>query len=712
MRSVPRFTVLAAVLALSTPLEAQFDPAFDPPLAVDINADPNIFEMNLSAAPITWQFRPGVDTSAKAYNGTIPGPMVDAKVGDKLIVHFTNNLGEDTTIHWHGIDAPADMDGSHIAQLKIPDGGTFTYEFDLLTPGLKWYHPHVRTDYMIEHGLYGAILVRDPVNDTLLGIQGDEHVLMFDDIRLDDGTGEFDTFSPTDPLERAIYFLNGRRGNHLIVNGKEGLTLAPLVATNGSPQRWWVVNVANATFTRLDLHEYYATNPAAPGDPASSPIDKWPGNLWKIGGDRGFQSARELRQPILEVVPPSPDSDGPDHFIFEDFRGILLTPGERMEVNFTPYGRINEVLRVDQWDWARGDHNAFYMPDLVSIGLGDDPLDGFKPVRTYFNMILTGADPGPPYYAPPLNLVPLAEELDPGEVDKSVKVIFGHMPPMPTGDVMFFAQMVAGVPKPMPTVTSVEAYDLEIGTTVHWEIENKSHGDHPFHTHGFPFQWYEVEYIDAETPENNYKEFPTDNGGVKENKDTALVPARPGNFGLSSTIMRAVMSIDDTGRVGQITAAGGNPSSEHSGGWLYHCHILEHASRGMMSWFEVRDPADPFQNVGGGSKSPGGVNSYMQGTGTIQAGQPFSLDLSEATPSVSTFLVAGFSEINLPKQGALMVPAPDLILGPFPVDGNGDFSLPAHWPPVPVGAKFWVQYWNLESPGQYSASNGMSIEQL
>jgi hypothetical protein len=305
------------------------------------------------------------------------------------------------------------------------------------------------------------------------------------------------------------------------------------------------------------------------------------------------------------------------------------------------------------------------------------------------------------------------------------------MPPMPTGDVMFFAQMVAGVPKPMAAVTSNIAYDLEIGTTVLWEVENKSHGDHPFHTHGFPFQWYEVEYIDAETPENNYKEFPTDNGGVIEktpennykefptdnggvieSKDTVLVPARPGNFGLSSTIMRAVMKIDDTGREGRITAAGGNPSSEHSGGWLYHCHILEHAARGMMSFFEVRDPADPFQNIGGGSKSPDGVNSYLKGTGTVQAGGAISIDLTEATPARLTYLVVGFSEIYVPKQGAEWVPSPDLILGPVLTDGLGEVTIPAHWPTVPIGASVALQYWTKETPDILSASNALRITQL
>jgi FtsP/CotA-like multicopper oxidase with cupredoxin domain len=705
-------TLVVALVVMAVPVGAQFDPAFDPPLAVDTNPDLNIFETSLTAAPLTWEFIPGVFTSAMAYNGSIPGPLIDANVGDTLIVHFTNNLGEDTTIHWHGIDAPIDMDGSHISQHWVPDGGTFDYEFELLTPGLKFYHPHIRTDVQVEHGLYGAVLVRDPVNDALLGIEGEEHVIIFDDILLDDGTGEFATFDPQDPLERAIYFLSGRRGNHLIVNGKEGVSLPPLQIPNGEPQRWWVLNASNTVFSRLDLHEYYATNPANPGDPVQNPNEKWTGPLYQIGGDRGFLSARQWRQAVVEVVPPAPDSGGPDHFIFEDFRGILLTPGERGEYVFTPYGRHSDTLRVDQWDWARGDHVAFYMPDLVTIGLGDDPLDGFRAVQTFFNMVLVGPDVGPPRYAPPPTLVPLAEVLDPLEADKTIQITLGHMPPMPNGDVTFFAQKYLGMPKPMPAISSLEAYDLDVGDIVHWEITNLTHGDHPFHTHGFAFQWYEVEYIDAETPENNYKEFPTDNGGVIQNKDTVLVPARPGNFGLSSTVMRAMMKIDDTGREGRITGSGGKASDTSQGGWLYHCHILEHAIGGMMSFYEVRDPIDPYYDIGGGSGSPGAMDQYLSGSGTVLAGQPMSLDLSEGTPGASTYLVAGITEIYVPKAGALWVPSPDAIFGPFTIDGSGNSSLGGVWPGLPLGATVAVQYWTDEGGSVLTASNGLRITQL
>ena len=628
-------------------------------------------------------------TNALAYNGTIPGPMIDAKVGDTLIVHFTNNLGEPTTVHWHGVDTPADMDGSHISQKMIPDGGTFTYQFDLLTPGLKWYHPHVRTDYMVEHGLYGALLVRDPVNTAALGIQGHEHVIMFDDVKLD-GTGQFDTFEPTDPLERAIYFLSGRIGDMLLVNGRDGQSISPLQLPNAEPQHWWVVNVSNSKFCRLDLNEYYVSTPAVVGDPVQIESERWSGKVWQIGGDRGLIPKRFERERVVEVIPTT------EHFFFEEFRGILLTPGERMEVNFLPWGDDGEILPVDNWDWGRGDHIAFYMPDMVNIGLGDDPLDGFKPVVNYFDMQISGALPPPPYYQIPEDLLPI-DKLEVADVTKTIDLRFGHALPTPAGDVTFFAQMVSGAPRPFPTITSLEAYDLEIGDVVLWEVNNLTHGDHPFHTHGFPFQWYERQYIDGVTPENNFTERP----GRLQNKDTVLVPARPGAKGTSRTVLRALMEIDDTGREGQVEAAGRHPSSTTSGGWLAHCHVLEHAARGMMTFYEVRDPSSPFANLGGAFAGPAGEYGYLSGTGTIATAGNVTVELKEAAPTALAFLVVGFSEGNLPLNGGVFVPSGDLILGPFATNASGDLTKNFNWEGFGSGFQIWLQYLMYESASRH-----------
>ena len=157
--------LLPAILAV--PANAQ---SFDPPVAVDVNPDPTIVEVNLSANVTTWQYIPGVDTTVWAYSddspggsGTsVPGPTIQANVGDTIRVHFTNNLPEATTVHWHGIENYADMDGAHISQLHVQPGATFDYEFPVLREGLYWYHPHVRTFDQVEKGLHAGLLGQGP----------------------------------------------------------------------------------------------------------------------------------------------------------------------------------------------------------------------------------------------------------------------------------------------------------------------------------------------------------------------------------------------------------------------------------------------------------------------------------------------------------------------------------------------------------------------
>jgi FtsP/CotA-like multicopper oxidase with cupredoxin domain len=92
--------------------------------------------------------------------------------------------------------------------------------------------------------------------------------------------------------------------------------------------------------------------------------------------------------------------------------------------------------------------------------------------------------------------------------------------------------------------------------------------------------------MDMDNPENNY----TEAAPYREIKDTILLPARPGARGRSRTVIRLAASFDDTGREGELEAGGKVPTANTSGGWLFHCHILEHSARGMMSFFQTVKP--------------------------------------------------------------------------------------------------------------------------
>jgi FtsP/CotA-like multicopper oxidase with cupredoxin domain len=85
-----------------------------------------IFELTPSV--IRWTILPGVTVDAYAYNGEIPGPRIHIKQGDRVRIVVTNRLSEETTIHWHGLILPNNMDGpAEITQPAIRPGESYTY---------------------------------------------------------------------------------------------------------------------------------------------------------------------------------------------------------------------------------------------------------------------------------------------------------------------------------------------------------------------------------------------------------------------------------------------------------------------------------------------------------------------------------------------------------------------------------------------------------
>lgn len=95
----------------------------------------------------------------------IAGPTLRWREGDNITIHVTNNLGEVSSIHWHGIILPPDMDGvPGISFNGIPAGKTFTYKFPVVQSGTYWYHSH--SGFQEQRGVYGAIII-EPKEELL-----------------------------------------------------------------------------------------------------------------------------------------------------------------------------------------------------------------------------------------------------------------------------------------------------------------------------------------------------------------------------------------------------------------------------------------------------------------------------------------------------------------------------------------------------------------
>jgi FtsP/CotA-like multicopper oxidase with cupredoxin domain len=207
----------------------------------DLNPDPDIVEVEIEAAPLDFPLSEDKVITMLAYNGTVPGPLLQAKVGDEVIVHFRNALDEPTTVHWHGLRIPAEMDGNPRIQDPVEPGEGFEYRFVVEEPGSYWYHPHVRANIQVEKGLQAPITVHDP-EDPVADL---ERYIMLDDILLENG--DFPPFLASHPEQ-----MHGRFGNYMLINGNA----APAQVSNveqGTVERWRIVNTANARTMELSI---------------------------------------------------------------------------------------------------------------------------------------------------------------------------------------------------------------------------------------------------------------------------------------------------------------------------------------------------------------------------------------------------------------------------------------------------------------------------
>jgi FtsP/CotA-like multicopper oxidase with cupredoxin domain len=165
-----------------------------------------VFELRPSV--IRWSILPGVTVDAYAYNDQIPGPRIHITQGDRVRINVTNALPEETTVHWHGLILPNQMDGpAEITQKPIGPGETFTYEFTATQHGTYFYHPHAKPDRTQALGLYGAFII-DPANPA-------------DEVRADhDYVIELQEWLRREGLTFPAMPMEGAHPNYFTINGK------------------------------------------------------------------------------------------------------------------------------------------------------------------------------------------------------------------------------------------------------------------------------------------------------------------------------------------------------------------------------------------------------------------------------------------------------------------------------------------------------------
>lgn len=163
---------------------------------------------DLTTSVVTWHILPDVAITAYAYNGQIPGPRIHVKEGDRVRINVHNGLPESTTVHWHGLIVPNQMDGpAEITQAPIAPGGSYAYAFTVNQHGTYFYHPHDKPDREQALGLYGAFIV-DPADPTTEVKADHDYVI------------ELQEWLHREGLTYPAMPMDGMQPNYFTINGK------------------------------------------------------------------------------------------------------------------------------------------------------------------------------------------------------------------------------------------------------------------------------------------------------------------------------------------------------------------------------------------------------------------------------------------------------------------------------------------------------------
>ncbi|MBI5473566.1 MAG: multicopper oxidase domain-containing protein [Ignavibacteriae bacterium] len=192
---------------------------------------------------------PGTTTQVTAINGSYPCPTVRVQRGSVFSANVVNQLSEDATVHWHGLIAPATMDG-HPKDPIVP-GGSFTYSFPIVQrAGTYFYHAHAHmlTAEQVYKGFAGLFIIDDD-NEIPLGLpRGDFDIPLVIQDRRSASQPQF-TYSPT-----MIDVMNGYLGDLVLVNG----TPDPYFEVSRTLYRFRLVNGSNARVYKIAFADNHA----------------------------------------------------------------------------------------------------------------------------------------------------------------------------------------------------------------------------------------------------------------------------------------------------------------------------------------------------------------------------------------------------------------------------------------------------------------------
>ncbi|MDH7943134.1 copper oxidase [Pseudohongiella sp. SYSU M77423] len=216
-------------------------------------------EFHLIAEQVEHEFAPGTKIKAWGYNGSTPGPTIEAVEGDFVRIYVTNRLLEPTTIHWHGLILPFGMDGvAGLTQRAIDPGETWVYEFELKQHGTHMYHPHSDEMVQMAMGMMGMFIIHPRAGNNPPVDR--DYALLLHNWAVRPGT-----YRP-DPSVMVDFDL-------WTMNSKVFPAIAPLMARTGERVR---VRIGNLSMWNHPMHMH-----GVQFDVTGSDGGRWPREQWR-----------------------------------------------------------------------------------------------------------------------------------------------------------------------------------------------------------------------------------------------------------------------------------------------------------------------------------------------------------------------------------------------------------------------------------------------
>jgi CopA family copper-resistance protein len=266
----------------------------------------------------------GEERTATTINGTIPGPTLHWREGDEVTIRVTNLLAEETSLHWHGILLPYQMDGApQISFNGIAPGETFTYQFKIKQSGTYWYHSH--SGMQEQTGLYGSIIIEPATADP---IQPDRDYVVL----LSDWTNE-DPMTVFAKLKKESAYYNHNLPT--IINLFKDIAEEGLYSSIEKRHMWNMMRMNRTDLADISASTYsYLMN-------GLSSLENWSG-LFKTGEkvrlrfiNASAQTFFDIRIPGLKLTIVATDGQSVDPVTVDEFRiglaenyDVIVTPTE------------------------------------------------------------------------------------------------------------------------------------------------------------------------------------------------------------------------------------------------------------------------------------------------------------------------------------------------------------------------------------------------